>query len=91
MTIFAKRSILDPWQGSKYAYVILNGIRTIAAEENCPPVKVRVWFRDSVRSKVEGQFSSGAIIIEPWKVIEIIILSFDHCAGCKYLLVLRWY
>ena len=35
------------------------GIGTIAPEENCPPVKVRVNFR------VGGQFSLGAIVLEP--------------------------
>ena len=30
-----------------------------------PPVRVRVWFRVSVRIKVGGQFSSGAIVLEP--------------------------
>ena len=25
-----------------------NGVRKIAPEENCPPVRVRVWFRISV-------------------------------------------
>ena len=33
--------------------LIFLGCRTIAPEENCPPVRVRVWFRVSVRIKVE--------------------------------------
>ena len=37
----------------------LRGNQTIAPEENCPPVMVRVWVR------VGGQFSSGAIVLEP--------------------------
>ena len=36
LTIFAKYSILDVWQGSKYATVILCGIAKI---KNCKPVK----------------------------------------------------
>ena len=31
-----------------------------------PPVRVRVWFRISVRIRVEGQFSSLAIFLEPF-------------------------
>ena len=30
-----------------------------------PPVRVRVWFRISVRIRAGGQFSSGAIFLEP--------------------------
>ena len=37
----------------------LRGNQTIAPEENCPPVMVRVWVR------VGGQFSLGAIALEP--------------------------
>ena len=36
------------------------GVRTIAPEENLPPVGVRVW----VRVKVRGKFSSGIIVQE---------------------------
>ena len=31
---------------------------TIAPEENCPPVRVRVWFRVSVRIRVEWKIIS---------------------------------
>ena len=41
------------------------GVRTIAPEENCPPVRVRVWFRVNVRIKVGGKFSLGAIVLKP--------------------------
>ena len=45
---------------------VFNGVRKIAPEENCPLVRVRVWFRISVRIRAgEGQFSSGAIFLEP--------------------------
>ena len=43
--------------------------------DNCPggnlppPVRVRVWFRVSVRIRVGGQFSSGAIVLEPPRII----------------------
>ena len=33
--------------------------------ENCPPVRVRVWIMVRVSFRVGGQFSSGAIIVEP--------------------------
>ena len=29
-----------------------------------PPVRIRVWFRISVKTRVKGQFSSGAIVLE---------------------------
>ena len=34
--------------------IIPEGIRTIAPEENCPPVKVRVWVRVRVSFRVGG-------------------------------------
>ena len=37
------------------------GVRTIAPEKNCPPVRVRVWFRVS-KNWGWGQFSLGTII-----------------------------
>ena len=45
------------------AAVLNDGIRTIAPEENCPPVRVRVWIR--VSFGIGRQFYSGAIVIEP--------------------------
>ena len=39
------------------------GNQAIAPEENCPLVRVRVWLR--VSFGVGGQFSSGAIVLEP--------------------------
>ena len=35
---------------------IVRGVRKIVPEENCPPVRVRVWFRISVRIRAGGQF-----------------------------------
>ena len=43
--------------------VMFGGIRTIAPEENCRPVRVIVWVRISV--SFGGQFSSGALVLEP--------------------------
>ena len=42
-----------------------HGVRKIAPEENCSPVRVRVWFRVSVRIRVGGNFLQGAIFLEP--------------------------
>ena len=38
---------------------VFNGVRKIAPEENCPLVRVRVWFRISVRIRAGGNFSWG--------------------------------
>ena len=42
--------------------LMLGGNQTITPEENCRPVRVRVWVR--VSFGVEGQFSSMAIVLE---------------------------
>ena len=49
----------------KFMREYANDIRTIAPEENPPPVTGRDWVRVSVRLRVVGQFSSGAIVLEP--------------------------
>ena len=43
-------------------------VRTIAPEENCPlpPVRVRVWFRVSIKIRVGEQFSSREVVLEPF-------------------------
>ena len=46
-----------------YRIDLQKGNRTIAPEENCPPVRVRV----RVSFRVGGQFSPGAIVLEPFK------------------------
>ena len=52
--------------GSRSGLVLgLDGNETIAAEKNCPPVRVRVWLR--VSFGVGGQFSSGTMILEPFR------------------------
>ena len=33
-----------------------------------PPVRVQVWFRASVKIRVGGQFSLGAIVLEPFEI-----------------------
>ena len=38
--------------------------QAIALEENCPAVRVTIWVR--VSYGVGGQFSSGAIVLEPF-------------------------
>ena len=40
---------------------MFEGIRTITSEEICPPGRVRVLFRVSVKIRAQGQFSSGVI------------------------------
>ena len=37
--------------------IVFDSVRTIAPEENCPTIRVRVWFRVTIR--VRGQFSEG--------------------------------
>ena len=51
--------------------VVLQGLRKIAPERNCLPVRVRVWFRISVRIRAGGQFSSGAIYLEPSFLVDM--------------------
>ena len=49
--------------GSRLGLVLgLEEKQTIAPEENCPPVRVRVCLR--VSFAVEGQFSLGTIVLE---------------------------
>ena len=47
-----------------------NGVRKIAPEENCPPVRVRNSFRISVRIRAGGNFPPrqfpGTILISKW-------------------------
>ena len=38
-------------------------------EENCPPVRVRVWLRVRVRITVGGQFSLRVIVLEPFSCV----------------------
>ena len=44
------------------------GVRKIAPEEDCNPFGVRVSVRVRVKIRVEGQFSSGAIVPEPFSL-----------------------
>ena len=56
--------------GSRLGLVLgLEEKQTIAPEENCPPVRVRVCLR--VSFAVGGQFSLGAIVIEPKKLYSL--------------------
>ena len=45
------------------------GVRTIAPEENFPPVRVRVWASVRISYRVKGQLYSGAILLEPITVM----------------------
>ena len=55
--------------GSRSALVLGFGCNhTIAPEENCPPVRVRVCIR--VSFGVVGRFSSGALGLEPMLATE---------------------
>ena len=50
--------------GSRSGLVLgLGGDKTIAPEENCPPGRVRIWFRVSFGAG--GQFFLEAIVLEP--------------------------
>ena len=70
--------------GSKLWLVLwLEGNQTIAPEENCPLVRVRGWVR--VSFGVEGQFSSGAIVLEP--LIISLLQRFVSSSKCKERLV----
>ena len=52
--------------GSRSGLVLgLDGNETIAPEKNCPEVRVRVWLR--VSFGVGGQFSSGTMVLEPFR------------------------
>ena len=48
-----------------------HGVRTIAPEKNCGPV--RVWFRVRIRIRVGGQFSLRVIALEPETFLSLII------------------
>ena len=42
-------------------------VRTITPQENCPPVRAKVWFRVRIRIRVVGNFPrGGANALEPF-------------------------
>ena len=43
-----------------------------------PPDRVRVWVRVRVRIRVGGQFSSGKIVLEPFKVMGDLENEIDY-------------
>ena len=49
------------WEG-KIQAALKMGVRKIAPEENCPPVRVRVWFSISAKIRAEGQFSQNLLL-----------------------------
>ena len=55
------------------------GVRKIVPEENCTPVRVRVWFRISGRIRAGEQFSQNPKIILPNKYArQIFSITFIH-------------
>ena len=67
---YCPRRKIVPWLGlefvSRLGLVLgLGGNQTIATKTNWPPGIVRVWVR--VSFVVWGQFSSGAIVLEPYE------------------------
>ena len=58
--------------------------------DNCPPVRVRVWFRVSVELRVAGQFSSGAIVLEPYYIC-CNLSYFDFFFGFSFLSFFDFY
>ena len=62
-----------------------NGIWIIAPEENCPPVRVRIWFRVSVRIRVGGNFprrqlswNQWVMPMNIWSTVTIDVLTNIH-------------
>ena len=66
-------------------WCLWSGVWRIAPEENCPSVRVRVWFRISVRIRAGRQFSSGSIFLEPFEVT-IIVCYLMHVSASRMLL-----
>ena len=58
--MFSVRSFRSNRPEKQSSRGVLYGVQKIAPEENCPPVRVRVWLRISVRIRAGG----GAIFIE---------------------------
>ena len=52
---------------------LFDGIRTIPLKGNYLSVMVRVWVRVRVSFRVGGQFSSGAIVLEPALIIQFFL------------------
>ena len=76
---FHQRKTLSPISRSflmKF-YMRNYGIRTSTPEQNCLPVKVRVWFRVRDRIRVGVQYFSGGIILEPKLHENLFFIAFD--------------
>ena len=56
---------------NNFFLTLSDSVRTFAPEENCPPVRARVWFRVNVRFRVREQFFSGAIVLEPYPIYSL--------------------
>ena len=65
-------------------YERLDGVRKIAPEENCPPVRVKIWFRISLRIRAARNFPRGQFSQNPLDYCLITIFresleySFHH-------------
>ena len=44
-----------------FGKIHFSGVRTIIAEKNCPPIRIKVSFRVSVRIRVGGNFPRGQL------------------------------
>ena len=56
-------------------YLCQKGIRTIAPEENCSPVRVSVWVRVRISFRSGGQFSLSTIVVEPRKELRFVFVK----------------
>ena len=65
--------------------LLSNGVQKIVPEQNCPPVRVRVWFTTSLRIRAGGggggQFSSEAIFLDPFKQL---VQHFNDKISCTF-------
>ena len=51
------------------------GIRTIAPEKNCSPIRVSVWVRVRISFTFGGQFSFSTIVVEPRKELRFVFVK----------------
>ena len=52
-----------------------NSVQNIAPQEILPPVRIRVWFRVRIRSRVGEQFFSGAMALELMEIQIFLVLA----------------
>ena len=69
---------------SIYGACLWNGVQAITPEENCPPFRVKSWVKVRRRIGVGGQFSSGEIVLEPFRAMSFSrIFIFVNSAAIK--------